>query len=923
MPPKSSFAIGIDLGTSNCALAYVDPADRGSRPKILALPQWETPQRIVEKNLLPSFAVFRHGEEDPTASACLSNSYMVGIIASNEASRTPEKVIRSAKSWLVHRGVDRKSKILPWKSEALSEEEKLSPVEASALYLSFLRKTWDERMAAGDESRRFDRQEIVVTVPASFDQDAQRLTLRAAQLAGYPKSVRLLEEPQAAFYAWMDRFENSGALRSALGASGRGPHHLLVVDVGGGTTDLSLFSINFTDSVPAINRVAVSDHILLGGDNIDLALAHRLGGGQMPKAQWHALVNLCRDLKEKVLSGHEPADREYSLGIVASGSKLFRGAETIRARHGDVVDLVVNGFFGPCVAGERPQRQEQGLREAGLPYAHDPQIIRHIDDFLAGRPPVDSILCNGGTLVPGLLKKRIAGQISLWQGGSKKVASSRKGLKATEKGVHILEKTDDFLAVACGAALFGRDLLLRRNRLIIAGSSHGFYIEFSPEDLKKDRYLTCVLPQSTPLESAQQITKLNLSLRVNQPVEFRAFSTVRRHSDHTGQIVKLNDSDFRALPPMLTIARLEGAKRKVRSDTIPVTIESRINALGLLRIFLLSAEKPVQGRWELEFDLRRTEKSASAVREKTRESNTLSENARTETARLLKSGFGASLLRNLEKITGLSRGSWNRAVLREFFRPLADNIQRRNSSPEYESAWLNGAGYFLRPGYGAPLDEFRTDQLWQVHERGLCHPRERVVRDSACVMWRRVAGGLDQERQKQLYNDYIFMAGQHSRQAQEPIRLLGVLERIPPEYKKELFEVLMEGAARLSGADRLTPYLWALGRILSRTPLYGGEKSIMSPSFVEKCFDILKDRDWSEPGMEALPALFSMACRRTDCLHCDVSGAFGLAVAEKLKNSGAREDYIRVVERFVPLTRTDMDVIFGESLPSGLVIVDF
>ena len=316
---RARFSIGIDLGTTNCAVAFV-PLDHEARSELLAVPQWETLSSVVELPTLPSFLYIP--EEAVAAQIQGSHAgkreWIVGRLARNKASESPGRVVHSAKSWLCHHAADRSARFLPWGSEDIARDQKISPVHASALILRYLKDAWNGHFP--DPEFEFNRQAITITVPASFDAAAQRLTLTAAEQAGFPDTVRLLEEPQAALYCWLEQHDLAKDLSGKLSNQNAGAHHLLVMDIGGGTSDFSLFEFrsDARSPVPEIRRVAVSDHILLGGDNVDLAIAHLAEsqlvgkGGQLSGVQWDDLVARCRDLKEKILSSGGEADRDLS-----------------------------------------------------------------------------------------------------------------------------------------------------------------------------------------------------------------------------------------------------------------------------------------------------------------------------------------------------------------------------------------------------------------------------------------------------------------------------------------------------------------------------------------------------------------------------------------------------------------------------------
>jgi len=772
-------------------------------------------------------------------------------------------------------------------------------------------------MAADDEGNRFDRQQIVVTVPASFDQDAQRLTLDAAAMAGYPSHVRLLEEPQAAFHAWVESHAEPRALAQALAGCESGEScHVLVCDIGGGTTDLSLFAVTFVpDAPPRIDRVAVSDHILLGGDNIDLALAHHLesqltASEPLSAHAWQQLVNRCRDLKEQALTEEEQGEREYRLALTEPGAALFTQTRVATVSREAILRLLDDGFFPRCELTDTPRTPRAGLRELGLPYAADSAVTHYLADFLQRRPRVDAVLFNGGTLTPTALRQRLVDQIGRWQGSRRPV---------------MLANDELYLAVARGAAQFGRELAQGKPRLISAGASHGFYLELESGTSREAAHLVCVLPLGTDVEEVQSVSKLDLHLRVNQPVEFRAFSSVRRSGDHTGQIVRHSEHDFRALPPLHTIARLDTGQYRIRAQTIPVTLESRLNALGLLQVYLVSSMREIEPpqRWQLELDIRKTVETAQQTRsDQVQALPPLPDEVRTGAYKLLESRFDQTLLSKIEKLTGVRKEKWNRVWLRELWKPLSESVARRHGPPEFEAAWLNAAGFLLRPGYGVVLDDYRMEQLWGVYDLGLVHPELKSVREQYYVLWRRVSGGLGPGQQLSLYDDAKPLISSHVKQAAEAIRMACSFEFLPREKKEELMTRILEGMVQ-KPAKRRGPYLWGLGRLLGRVPLYAGEQAITPPEWVGRCFEIVRPWDWRAPGLEYASTLFALACRKTSSRRTDVQPGLRAAVLHKMEESRAREPLIRQVAQFVPLAKDDLAVIFGESLPSGLEIRTF
>ncbi len=423
---RSRFIIGIDLGTTNCAVAYVDTRGR-ERPSADVKP-FEVPQLVASgetapRAMLPSFVYLPGPHELPAGAARLpwrdDADRIVGEFARIQGAKVPNHLVSSAKSWLCHAGVDREAAILPW--GVTTPTRKISPVEASTDLLTQIRDAWDHKFAADDPTHRFVDQEIILTVPASFDEAARELTVLAARNAGIANPV-LLEEPQAAFYCWIVTHQD-GWQREV-----RGGELILVCDVGGGTTDFSLITVVETPTGPGFRRVAVGDHLMLGGDNVDLALAHlvekKLKVARLDTEQWAALRLACRSAKEKLLAD-KPLDR-WPVTIAGRGSKLIGGSLQSELTRDEVFAVVLDGFFPQSAASDEPGRGNRaGLQEFGLPFVSDPAIPKHLATFLrrhqgdvAGssgpilRP--DLILFNGGALTPKLLRDRVVDVVRSW-----------------------------------------------------------------------------------------------------------------------------------------------------------------------------------------------------------------------------------------------------------------------------------------------------------------------------------------------------------------------------------------------------------------------------------------------------------------------------------------------------------------------------
>jgi molecular chaperone DnaK (HSP70) len=912
---RAKFSIGIDLGTTNCAIAFeaLDHAPAGT--EVFPISQLETISAFVEASTLPSFLYLPPKEEiaEFSRKSSQNEEWIPGRFARKKAAESPGRVAHSAKSWLCHHAVDRTAPFLPWRSDEIPPEKRISPIQASALLLEYLRAAWDAKFDGAKFP--FNDQEITITVPASFDAAAQTLTLDAARQAGFPERVRLLEEPQAAFYCWLEDHD-PGLLK-------QGARHVLVIDIGGGTTDFSLFetSIHAADPLPRIKRVAVSDHLLLGGDNIDLALAHhlepRLSHEPLSPVQWNFLVARCRDLKEQCFSDHS---REiFPISVPGRGSSLLGGTLSCRIERSAIESIIFDGFFPDCESDSQPLRTQAGLREWALPYAADSAITRYLADFLRGRT-IDTVLFNGGSLEPEPLRLRLIQQIGRWQHG------------AEPQMLHNLEPS---LAVARGAARFGT-IVYHRSRRIEADAARSVYLEVHQHSAKEGQTLAptllCILPSKASSEEEFPIADVGLEMRVNRAVRFQAFYSTRRSEDEIGAVVTWNERDFRRLPPLQTTVKLSG--RSIERDRLPVTLKTQINELGLLRTACVSADPTIKETWPLEFSLRADDKegphSNQDDRATTPQLDPGVDAARLESAQArIKSVFSrpldprdkltaTSLFKSLERILGALKAEWNWVLIRSLWETLWDCYSDRTRSVEHEESWLILTGFFLRPGFGGAGDESRIDNLWHLQRDGIAHPGKRI-QVQKFILWRRVAGGLNRERQEKILIPEMprLAAGKNS----ELVRLAGSLERIDVNQKIELVDLFLATARTLAAAKQhCAPYLSALGLLLNRAPFYAGPETVISPDHVERAFDALSDLEWTEPELGEIQTLFLRAARVVDSSHLDLPKSLRQKIATKLEKWGVAPVRLAKVRGFVPLAATDRASLFGESLPPGLAL---
>jgi hypothetical protein len=605
LPAK--YIVGIDLGTTNSALARCDAEhpDEATRIDVVPVPQLVNSNEVADRNLLPSF-LYIPGEFDfPSGSLGLpwdeNPQYIMGELARKRGAESPNRLVASAKSWLSYAAVNRTGPILPW--QAPEEVPRISPLEASAQFLQYLRKVWES-----DHKAPLAEQDVLITVPASFDEEARELTRRAAEQAGYGQ-VTLLEEPQAAFYAWLESQGERWREHIKVGDL------VLVCDVGGGTTDFSLIAVSEENGELVLKRVAVGEHILLGGDNMDLALARVLqqrlesAGHRIDMLQLHGLWHQCRNAKEKLFQS--PGEREQPITLLGKGSKLIGGTMKTELRREDLNQVLIEGFFPRVASDQMPARQRRvGFQELGLPYAADPAITKHLARFLteqvrnspeasairrgpSGMACPTHILFNGGVMKAGLLRDGIVEVLNTWvrQEGFDELTPE-----------HVLEAADLELAVARGAAYYGR---ARRGRgvRIRSGASRTYYIGIESAmpaipGLEAPLKALCVVPFGMEEGTEATIPDREFGLVVGESAEFRFLSSSVRKQDHIGSLLQDWGDDLEEMNSLEVTLHLDGQQGTV----VPVRLETRVTELGTLEVWCVSRDD--KHRWKLELNIR-------------------------------------------------------------------------------------------------------------------------------------------------------------------------------------------------------------------------------------------------------------------------------------------------------------------------------
>jgi molecular chaperone DnaK (HSP70) len=910
--------VGIDLGTVNTALASVDLAREGdlaAAVEAMPIPQLVAPGEVKERRLLPSCA-YLPGPELPPSAARLpwgEPAAVVGELAREQGARVPGRLVTSAKSWLANPRADRTAAILPW--GAPEGVPRISPVAASALYLRHLRDAWDHRRPGAPLAE----QEVVLAVPASFDEAARELTLAAARDAGLPR-VALVEEPQAAFHEWASR--NREDLVSAL----HGARLVLVVDVGGGTTDLTLVAVDVRAGRPVFTRLAVGDHLLLGGDNVDLALARAVEARlreRLDASRFASLVHACRLAKERLMADGGPS--ELPIAVVGRGSRLVESAVSTSLSREEVRRIFLDGFFPAVAPDDRPRRSPRtaGLAELGLPYETEPAVTRHVAAFLAAhgaeagapggrlaRP--DAILVNGGVFTPREVRERLAAAVSSWFPGTPPVA--------------LLASPALDLAVARGAAyaaLVRRGVGLR----IGGGTPRAFYVGIAtPEG---DRAL-CVVPRH--LDEGSRVTVPRpFALQLGRPVRFPLFASTRPRLERPGEVVPVSE-DLVPLPAVETVLRASPSPAARAPAEVPVRLEAALTEIGTLELWCAAADR--EARWKLEFSLRPGRGDGREARGELAQAPRRLDEARALVDLLygkkaaVERSEVKSLWREMERLLG-PRERWPTPLVRELWGALHAGRARRRRSADHERVWLQLTGFCLRPGFGAPLDAWRAQETWQVFGEGLQYQGEPRAWQAWWVMWRRIAGGLDAGAQRSLFETVApFVRPRDPRKAaprvpgvkpeaqDEMIRLAASLERIEPREKIEAGEWIL---ARLEAEGPAPHLLWSVGRIGARVPFHGSAHLVVPARTA---------REWAE-RLLALPVprsdlafpLVQLARRSGDRAR-DVDEETRGGVLSALAEANAPGEAVRSVREIVATSVEEEQRVFGESLPAGLRLVE-
>ncbi|MBA4186419.1 MAG: molecular chaperone DnaK [Planctomycetaceae bacterium] len=943
----SRYLVGIDLGTTNTAVAYVDTASKavgGPKLNTFNVPQVVAAGQVQHLPLLPSF-LYLPGQHDLAPGSIdlpwkKTPPDTVGVFARNHGAKVPGRQVTSAKSWLSHPGVDRSAPLLPW--AAPPDVPRLSPLEVSAKYLRHLVEAWNAAHGRKPEDY-LQEQTVVVTVPASFDDVARNLTAEAAKQAGL-KNVTLLEEPQAAFYAWLGTHSpaEAGMLKPGM--------RCLVVDVGGGTSDFSLIRAGEEKGELTFARDAVGDHLLLGGDNMDLALAKaveaKLPSGRLDAAQFGSLVQACRAAKEALLASPPPPS--FPVTVMGRGRSVVGGTVSVNITPDDVKAAIFEGFFPPAAFDSETTRGARaGLQEMGLPYVSDAAVSKHLAAFLRQHvptgDPVDAILFNGGVFQPEVLRERVVDVMRPWFDRD-----------AAKWDPLILTSPSLDLAVAWGAAYFAW-LKHSGGKRIGGGIPRSYYIAVETDTPGRGVHahsipVLCVVPRRMQEGDEVKMPSPVLELALGQPVLFPLYTSTVRGDDKPGQVLRLPPESLLPLPPLHTVLR--GGKR-TGVKQVPVTLAAKCTEIGTLELYCETKEG---NRWRLEFNVRDVLREPTKEDEEADNSNALidvfPEDRVQLAAGLIESVFGdtppateasgspapttSELTKLIEAALESPRSDWPTGLCRRMWEFLEVNAAGRGKSPGHLSRWYNLTGFVLRPGFGDPVDRYRVEALWKMITTAASAPagnlsggkKPPIVPEGGAdywIMWRRVSGGLNAALQQALFTRLrpALLPGKGKAFSRPPAneyaemwRAAATLERLDAKTKENL------GAALLRECKKspVPVYaFWSLTRLGARVQLYGPLNSVIHPDIVEQWIEeLLPFTPGNESEKNGWLFCLSQLARQSGLRAVDVTDLTRNRVLGVLRSHPCPAAWKRMVEEVVASEGEEATRLFGESLPIGL-----
>ena len=902
----AKYVVGIDLGTTNIVVSYGETKG-DSALRLLPIPQLVAAGQVSSLLMLPALR-YHYGQELaqnqvllPWATDPINQTLppaVIGKWALDLGTKVPTRLISSAKSWLSHRGAGSADMTLPLNAD---EHTKVcTPLEVTASYLAYIQAAWDHQKP----DTPFCDQDVVVTVPASFDDIARSLTIEAIKQVGI-KHFRLLEEPQAAFYHWL-------ANNSAANLAGK--QKLFVCDIGGGTSDFTLISITHSPdkTMPELERIGVGEHLMLGGDNMDLALAAKAQQklkGNTKARELQKLLPQCQQAKERLLATDAP--EEIKLQLSSAGSSLMACTQETRLTVKEVEQMILDGFFPQVTINAKPKQRQTALSDIGLPYPADPAITRHIAAFFqsqqnthntAGTEEKNNLeiadvwLLNGGPFLSDKIQQRLQQQMAAW----------------SKQDVLCLHNPEPQTSVAHGATYYARLQLasalssINNPKLIKSTAPRHYFIRVASAQGDKG---VCILPKNTGLHKKLALTEQTFDLRCNSQVQFDVASSLDIRDYKLGESIDWHEK-LHVLPPLTTTLKGKGK--------VPVNLVCELDELGVLQIELQQVNaKP---SWQLAFNLRNTSDKPK-----------IDYDHRLKKAlEVIELWFGNAnktapkepLRKSLEKCLG-KRENWSVNDARQLFDQLITLAKRRRRSVVHERSWLNIAGYCLRPGIGFAGDVGRIEQVWGLFSQGIQYHQHAEVWVQWWAFWRRAAAGLDQQQQFVLFNEtkhvLLNSRGAVSKKpklgaaTEEKLRLIGTLERLSLGNKREILDHI---AGELNHNRMADLYCWMAARLLNRRLVYAASDYTMPAHDAEVVVDYLLQQDWKKHA--PLGFISASAARKTLDETLNINEQQFTEVQNRLQNIYSQ--YLALLNATHTMDQRESQQYWGDALPSGLSI---
>lgn len=905
---KAQFFIGIDLGTTHCVLAYADKSLPPLPENIHIFPilQLVGPGQLAKKPLLPSFRYHALEGEIALEDSLLPEGFtplkgevphvIMGEWARTLGNQSQGRLVSSAKSWLcqdqlaqqANLPVDRAKDVMP-----------VSSVHASASYLHYLANAWDSE----HPDHPLSEQDIVITIPASFNESARQLTLLAAEQAGL-KSVHLVEEPQAVCYRWQTQYPQELA-KSQL---------ILVCDVGGGTTDLSLIAVKHKDQIPKLDRIGVGEHLMLGGDNIDLLLAADVLKKQnMASPSVKMLMQLMQQTrlaKENLLSTAQ--DETVNVTVLGTGSRLIGGKKTTVLNKNAVQQQVLDHLLPIVTLSDKPKKKTASIQKVGLPFEADIAISRHIIDFILTHQKSaqqatqsnqkmmmpDALLLNGGLFHSEIICHRLKTIID----------------QLNDKDTLILTNDAPDLAVAQGAVFYA---FARAGKVekITGGSARSFFLKLAQTDDSQAQGL-CILPKGSKENETLPLKNQLFQLNTGQKVRFDLLSSQADDTFEVGETIELNEQNenrlrFSTLPPLITTFTDQ------KQSQVPVRLYSTYTDIGTLALTCRSDEN----EWSLNFHTRNHK--TQLVTQSQQDAIALIESAFGDKDKNADSKAIKSLRSQLEKRLG-KKEQWDLPLLRMLADTLLARSKKRKRSAQHERVWFNLLGYCLRPGFGDAEDKNRIEKLWPLFDQNLQYKNETQGYIDWWTCWRRVAGGLNAAQQQYIFQhlahfftDKALASKKTQQQMQkiasdDVIKLVSSLERLEANNKNLILKQLIQ---RLSKNSIYPSYWWAISRIANTQPFYGSayhlsedERQVMIAMAIKA--------NWQQHPIMAFTMAMINAVPASG--NSPINENTQKQLINKMQKHKQPEAFVTRLTIYEPLDQQAQKKLLGEGLPAGL-----